>query len=633
MALILLVSALALGAALTHWIRIPLYPFEAVALTVVLGLFCWTWLAFLLALVLPYSGALPLAVLAGLGAGVALRYSLRARPPRWRPLEGGRRAWIGWGAATAATVLLLGRLFWTHSLTAEPGGIYTGGSTWADFGLHASIITHLAAPDRMPLDLPVASGARLTYPFLIDLTSALLHRGGWSLHASLFVPGVLLALAICQLVIGFSLRLFGSVAAAVGGLALVLFTGTAAGTTAAWQDWRDSGEGLATFLAAPPKDYTVLGDRNGNVTNFVANALLPQRAMLFGAGVGLAVFVLLAAYRQTGALRPLFGAGVLVGLLPMGHAHSFLVGGVLIAALALEQLVLTRRVPWPVVAAGGTALVLAVPQLIWQRANGGTGGRVRLGWMVQPGESIWSFWAVNFGLAGLLFVALPVVLVVRRPWRRHLAWYLPFLAILAVTQVYAFQPFEYDNLKLLYYVYLMAFLLAAWLAVLAYRRSRWTAALLVPLALFVSLPGLLSIGRELRLHDQFASPADVALADWARTRTAPDEVFLGTDRPNVPVATLAGRAVVMGYRGWLFNFSIRYDDRDAAVRAALAGHVDDPAVRRFAPDYLVVGGNEGDGWLVDRAALARLPIAYSNAEWTVYRLTGGVPGGPPAGSS
>jgi hypothetical protein len=188
--------------------------------------------------------------------------------------------------------------------------------------------------------------------------------------------------------------------------------------------------------------------------------------------------------------------------------------------------------------------------------------------------------------------------------------------------VYAFQPFEYDNLKLIYYVYLMVGLFAGFLAVQVYRANSWNLPLLLVVGLVVGIPGLLSITREFELHDQFADSSDVALAAWARTNTRPDAVFIGAERPGAPVATLGGRSVVLGYQGWLFNFNLPYAQREAAVRAALQGHIDDPTVRMFHPDYLAVGSNEDKSWTIDRTSLARLPVAYHNAEWTVYRLTG-----------
>jgi len=587
----------------------------------VVGLFGWTWLAFLAALVLPYRLAVPLTVGVSALAAVALWYPCRRAWPGWRPLEGGRSGWVLWGLTSLGVTALLGTLFWTHSLPADSTGVYTAGATWGDFGLHAAIISHLAVFDRMPMDLPVASGAHLTYPFLVDLLSALYLREGWSLHLSLLLPGVLLALAICQLLLSVSLRLFGHVGAAVSGLVLFLLTGSAAGLPVAYADWRHGGQSLLGFLSHLPRDYTVLSAENGDVTNLVTDALLPQRAILFGFGVALTVLVLLHAARNTGERRYLLLGGVLIGLLPMAHPHTFITCGAVLVAFTVEAVLRQRRVPWSHLAAAGIALALAAPQLAWQQlANGGgTGGRFRLGWMVGGGESIWAFWWTNFGLTGILFITLPLLLL-RPAWRHYLVWYLPFLGILAVTQVYAFQPFEYDNLKMIYYAYLMAGLFAGFLAVQAYRASRWSLVLLLPAALVVAVPGALSLTHEFQMRYQFADTADVALAGWVRANTAPDDVFIGTDRPTEPVATLGGRSIILGYRGWLFNFNLPYAQREAAVSAALQGRVDDPMVRRFAPGYLFVAANEDKSWTIDRNSLARLPVAYHNAEWTVYRL-------------
>lgn len=638
MALILLVSALLLGATIVSWLRLPLYPFEAAALAVVLGLFTWTWVAFLGALVLPYGVAILIAIGVSVAAGISLWATRRLDRPVWRPLEGGRAGWLLWGAATLITTVVLSVLFWTHNLVQDSTGVYSAGSTWADFGLHASFVSHFAQFGRMPMDLPLASGTSMTYPFLVDLLSSFYLRNGWDLHLSLFVPGLLLMLAICQLVIAFSLRLFGHIGAAVGGLALLLLLGTAGGLPTAVTEWQQSGLSVADFLADLPRDYTVLSPENGNVTNVVAHALLPGRSILFGMGVGLAVLILLHAARENRAAaesrdaagesgaagdgrRYLLTAGVLIGLLPLAHPHSFLVSGAVLAALAVDAAVRFRRPPWDHLVAGGIAVVVAAPQLIWQQvANGdGTGGRVRLGWLVQTGESIWAFWWFNFGLMGVLIIALPFVLL-RPVWRQYLVWYLPFLGIFVVTQVYAFQPFEYDNVKLIYWVYLMAGLFAALLAVEAYRARKWAVALVLPVAVAVTIPGMLSFTHEFQLRDQFASNADIALAGWVRSNTAPDDVFIGTDRPNQPVATLAGRPLVMGYRGWLYAWNLPYAERELAVNAALQGRVDDPDLLSFDPEYLVVAMNEDTSFPLDRDALTALPVAYQNDEWMVFQL-------------
>lgn len=554
MGLIYLVSALVLGATLVRRIPMAMYRFEAVAFAVVLGLLAWMWIAFITALVLPYDVSLPLTIVISAVATVALWPG--GNGPERRALEGGRPAWLVWGAATVLTGIGLIRLFWTHSLVRDAEGIWTGGATWGDYGAHASYISHMAAASRLPSDLPIAAGEKITYPFLIDFLSAMYTTGGMSLHNSLFFPGVLLALAICQLLMAVGLRLFGRLSVGVGGMVLTLTMGSAAGAWAAWGDWRESGQGLGAFLGKLPMDYSQVADSNANVTNMVADAFLPQRAILFGIAVGLIILILLHDARERDQRWQLWTVAVLIGLLPMTHAHTFLVGMALLTTVAAEAAWRHRAIPKAYLGPLGLALLLAAPQLIWQQAaNGrGTGGRFRLGWMVQSGESVLGYYWANFGLFGLAFLAVPFVL--RR--HRQLIWFLPMVAIFAVAQIYAFQPFEYDNLKLISWAFVIGGFFVAYLASELVRRHRAWLAAVIPAALLIITPGALSITREFQLRDQFASPADIELADWVAKNTPVDAVFASTDRSNNPVATLAGRRLVLGYRGWLYSYNIPY---------------------------------------------------------------------------
>lgn len=618
MALIYLLSALVLGAALVRRSPFALYRFEAAAAAVVLGLLAWSWLALVTLLVLPYDVALPLVVVACLALSVALWGGGGPERAGRRPLEGGRRSWIVWGVATAVTTPLVARLFWTHSLPQDAEGIWSVNATWADFGLHASLVTDVAAGSRLPEGLPIASGEPLTYPFLIDLLSGLYLQGGMSLHGSLFWPGVLLALAVCQLIISVGLRLFQSIWVGVGGLWLALTCGSFAGLGAAWSDWRASGLGLGEFLTHLPADYSQDDEANAHLTNLLVDAIIPQRSILFGLGVGLIVLTLLVVGRDRGDTMLLWPAAVLVGLLPMAHPHTFVVTSALLATVVAEAAWKARRIPWSHLRPLVLTSVLALPQLIWQQtaAGHGTGGRFRLFWQLQVGESLPAYWWANFGLMGLALIAAPIVL--RRDPR--VLWMLPMLGIWVITQVYAFQPFEYDNLKLIYWVYVVGGLFIAYVAVEVVRRVPELLGVVVALALVVAVPGTLAITRDLTSRYLFAGPADIELADWARTATAPDAVFAAADRPNVPVATLAGRSLVLGYRGWLYNFNIPYDEREAAVRAAFAGRFDDPLLDRFGADYLLVSAAEDPSWGVDPVALAARPVLWTNGTWTVYAL-------------
>ncbi len=615
MALIHLLSALVLGVALVRRAPFPLYRFEAVAAAVVVGLLGWIWLAFVLLLALPYDVALPLVVVAALAVAVAL---WRGPTAGVRPLEGGRSAWVVWGAATTVTSALVARLFWTHSLPREADGIWSVGATWADFGLHSTLVTDFAAGSGLTGDLPIASGERLTYPLLVDLLSGIYLQGGMSLHASLFWPGVLLALAICQLLISVGLRLFGQVWVGVGGLWLALTCGSFAGVGAAWGDWRASGLGLGEFLTDLPADYSQDAESNANLTNLLVDAIIPQRSILLGLGVGLVVWTLLIVARDRGDAVLLWPAAALVGLLPMAHPHTFVVMVALFSTVVVEAAWRARAIPWAHLSPISLIAALALPQLIWQQVanSNGTGGRVRLFWQLQEGESLPAYWWANFGLMGLALLAAPLLL--RRDPR--VLWMLPMLGVWVLTQVYAFQPFEYDNLKLIYWVYVVGGFFIAHLAVELVRRVPLALALVLPVAAVVAVPGVLAITRDLTTRYLFAGPADIELADWARANTSPDAVFAAADRPNVPVATLAGRSLVMGYRGWLYNFNLPYAEREEAVRAALAGRFDDPGLERFGADYVLVSFAEDPYWGTDYDALAAQPVVWSNSTWSVYAV-------------
>ncbi|MEN0012937.1 MAG: hypothetical protein AAGC46_06215 [Solirubrobacteraceae bacterium] len=616
MALIFLLSALLLGTALVRRIPFPLYRFEAVALAVGLGLFGWTWLTFVLELLFPYDLALSIVVTLCVAAFVGL---WRGGKPEWRPLEGGRRSWIVWGIATALTGVMIVTLFWSHNLPQDSQGIWSYAATWGDYGLHASIISHIDAATRLPNDLSVASGEKMTYPFLIDLLSAMYVHGGWSLHSSLFWPGALLALSICQLLISVGLRLFGRISVGVGGLGMALFIGSAAGTWTAWHEWRKSGQGFFDFLGKLPSDYTQLAGPNAHVTNLLTDAMLPQRSFLFGLAVGLAVIVFLHAARERGETKLLWPAALLVGLLPMAHPHTFLVCCALFAGVIAEAGWKKKGLPISTLVPFVAAIVLALPQIIWQQVanHNGSGGHFKWFWMWESGQTVPGYWWANFGLIGIAFLAIPVV------FRKHrqVLWFLPLLLVLAFTQVYSLQPTEYDDLKLIYWVYIVGGFFIAYAVSEAIRRLPVSAVLFAVLGVFVFTPGALSIVHDYQAKYQFASTDDIALADWVGKNTSPDAIFASAEIPNNPVATLAGRRLVMGYSGWLYNFSIDYTARANAVRAALSGNFQDPGLLGYKANYLIVRAAEQNSYYpANQEGLNQHPVAWSNASWTVYAL-------------
>jgi hypothetical protein len=468
----------------------------------------------------------------------------------------------------------------------------------------------------------VAAGAKLTYPFMIDLLSAWFVRGGWSIQWALVIPSLLLVVAFLQLMLAFGIRLFGRLGGAIIGLSTLLLSGSATGFVVALNDRAASHQSWLKFLSMLPQDYTVLTSPNVQVASFVADIILPQRTFVMGLAAFAACIVLLIHQRLRPSASLAWFIGGFIGLLPLVHAHTFVV--IVLIALSLAAHDIYKKTSgynnWFKLL--GTTALIALPQIIWQSlANGtGTGGHLALGWVISPGESFISFWINNYGLAGLLIVGLSLTLVISKTLRKYLVWYAPLVFVFIAANIYSLQPFPYDNLKLILYVYLMTFIGMGYGVIWLTKRFRMAILPVGLLLIVMSLSGSLAILREFQHQDNFASLDDIALAAWVTHNTTAEDVFLTTDKPNQPVATLGGRTIVMGYRGWLYNYHLDYEPRLSEVQNALNGRVGIQNI--YHAQYLVVAAQESADWTVDRPVLdSRYISSYSNPSWTVYRLT------------
>ena len=661
-AALLFVAALLAGLA---WARLmpgrPTRP-EWVASGGVAGLLGGAWLSWLTVLVggggFAVLVAPPLLLgLAGLGV-----WRARAGAPALRPVP--RGLWRWWLGTTVPLSALLGYLASTHFLRPLPGGVWTSaGSTWGDLPLHASLAARFAQQSRFEWGFPLLAGAPMTYPFLPDLWSGLLHRGGASLRWALLAPTLVLLLALVQLLFFVGWRATRRRGGAALCSLLVLFDGGVAGLPISWRELQASGLPPLDFLRTMKHDFAHVPAINLRFSNLVCDALLPQRGMLAGMGALLVAVLLLRGtwererVRKASRRSPLAGslvaAGVLLGLLPFVHVHTFLVLAGVMAWMAVARW--RQDVGWGVRGgerdrgggregggsglrqrgrggargwgvALGLGLLLAAPQLGWQlgHANTRSFSHWHLGWMTEPGESPWAFWLRNLGIL-LPFLATSPWWLHRWPargfWLHLLA---PCLALFAVANLYLFQPHAYDNLKLLFYAYLAVALGSARLLASWWRRRRMLRPLAAACVLLATGGGVLSLAREATLRWPLLDGDEVALGMTLRHRTPADSRFLTGDRHNHPVPMVAGRRIVLGYRGWLWTYGFDTGAVLEDVEAIYRGAATAPALlRRYGVDYVVVGPPERQAFSVDEAFFAaRYPLLLARGGYHVYSVGG-----------
>lgn len=547
---------------------------------------------------------------------------------------GGRasRFWLGLGAA----LLGWGGWFvwiWPRMFFERADGLVAGWRTvWADWAAHLAYAEVFAqrAPRDWLTSHPLHATAPFDYPFLADALSGLLMRAGLDRVDAFVWPSLLASLLLVALLQAFYARWLES--AGRGLVAVTLFfTNGGTGFLLWLQDVRQGGLGF------PAREYTWLPERHIEWINVVSSELLPQRGLLLGLPLALAVLLVLLRWRDAGfagasRLR-LAGLGLGASLLLLTHAHSFLALAWICAWLLLFDLRHARA--WL-----GFALATAAPAALWAwLCYGGVASRGFVswlpGWLANPDGPhpmpVWRFLWLNWGV----FVPLAAVAVLRlrgprQPGLREpLVW--AGVTLFGACMLVRFQPNAWDNTKLFTWAHLLlAAPVAAYLATLWQRRGVLGPALALLLFAFASASGFLElwrIGGGERVAVRMWSREEIALADAFRDLAPPDALVLCSDHHHHWVAPLAGRRVLLGYRGWLASYGVDTAALEDDV-ARMLQRGDRALLERYGVDFVVIGATERESFAARESAFrGRWPLVLEGAGHRVYDVR--APGGSP----
>ncbi len=517
-------------------------------------------------------------------------------------------------------------LMLSHTLREAPGGLYTGQFGWGDMPMHLGFITSIAVQETFPPEYSILPGARLCYPFLCDSVSSSLYLLGTPLRWAYMIPAFF---ALLQVFCGFYLlshtmlrRSLSALLAFVffffnGGLGMIYFTGEYT---------------LKELLTLFYKTPTNLSDKSIRWVNVIADMLLPQRATLFGWAMLFAILLLLfrAVFRRE---RELFlPAGVLGGLLPMIHTHSYLALGLVAACwlvCSAKRDKLSRKWFLSWLGFALPALAFAVPQLLLWTFHSVGGNeqflRFHFDW-VNGGKENWLwFWLKN---VGVLFLLAPVALFFSDAELRAAAS--PSVVIFLLCEWIVFQPNVYDNNKLLYISYVFFCVVSAsFVSDLAGRiRSKAVrAAALALLLILCTNASVFTLAREyvsgtkscaIRLF----SSADAEAARFIRTQTDADSLFLTDANHNNAVAALTGRSIVCGSPSYLFYHGLDYEERLALEQRLLTDSAAFEALRReLGIDYVYLGSYErGLAGSIAPYLEETYPVVFSSGNVSICKI-------------
>ena len=558
-------------------------------------------------------------------SAAALLWLSEVRGGRLRGSRLWRREYAGLVVVLVPAALVYWRLFSAHMLArGADGALYSGGNSWYDMALHAALTSSFLYGENFPPVYTPLAPEPLLYPFLPDFLTAALMSLGAGMHVSLVSTAVPLALALTTILYSLAWRVARTQSGAVAAALLFLLNG-GLGFLELFADWRRSGKGFLLFWATLEENYANVWARGLHWTNLVADTLLPQRASLFGLPAGLMIVTLFAVVWARGAKegttggesrrepderRLLLAAGVLAGLLPFFHTHTYFAVGllsVLLFALRPRRRWLYFWLP---------AALLAAPQLYALMRHTAAGGflHLRPGWMWGGEENFLVYLVRNFG-APLLLVA-PAWWAAPRAWR---TFYLPFAALFAFALAVMVSPNVFDNIKLMHpWHALTSVLVGAWLGRLLARRWWRPAAVLLILVCVAS--GLAALQRESLSRARLFGAEEVAAARHVREQTPPRATFLTAPVFNQPVLCLAGRRVVRGPTGWLWSHGYEFRAREADVRRIYAGAADAlELLRHYGVDYVYLGDAERRELKADATFFDRnFPALYRAEGVAVY---------------
>ena len=255
-------------------------------------------------------------------------------------------------------------------------------------------------------------------------------------------------------------------------------------------------------------------------------------------------------------------AGVLTGMLPLFHTHTYIAVGLVSIVLFLFKPSRAWLAFW------APALLLAAPQLLTLAGHARGSGIVRIffGWLGHDDSFFPLYLLRNFGLP--LLLAIPAWWAAPRAWRR---FYLAFLLLLGFGFTVVFSPNLYDNGKIIYYWHAVnSVLVATWLIKLATEHKQ--RALVVLLALLSIATALIVFHSETIASKRSFTDEELAAAAFVREHTAPQALVLSAPALNSPILCLTGRPVLRGATAWLWSHGYEFPRARKRRAQNLCGH-------------------------------------------------------------
>ncbi|MBI2337803.1 hypothetical protein HYU95_01335 [Candidatus Daviesbacteria bacterium] len=623
----LLISFL-LGAIVTKRVSLEIPGFSRLFFTLILGIILFTSINYFSSLLFSF----PKGIIVGQGSIIALLlfYLLYYYKPDFKDLFPFRDLLQQKLLLVCIGIIgiILIALFHTHIIRNIEGDLYTGESTFGDLPFHLSTISQIAYGLQFPPDEPMYARYPLVYPYFINFFSAILVYEGWSPRLSIIIPGLILSVSLLGLIYDFAFNLTKNSLKSFLTVIFYFFNG-GLGFYFFLKDYSFNITSILYALsqASSLKEYSHLFEQNIQWGNFLSRMIVPERSLLFGIPAGIIILRLLF-FRGTDKLASIFDlilAAFLISLMPLLHTHTVLAMMVILPVLAL--LTIDKR-HWKnqltrYFFVASLAVIFAIPHipLFLNHLNKSESFfKLHLWWMAKPDESVLWFWFKNT----YLFIPISLIILIFSKISNKNIRTLQLITfiLLIIINVALFSPFDWDNVKFLFWAGLFFAIGAASFFGFLLQKNHWyiRVATIVIVITMIST-ALLSIWREIYYKNVLFSKEAVSVSQQLIKTTPPNSLLLTYKIHNSPVSNLAGRSIMMGYPGLLWVHGIKYQDREKEINDIYAGSADaKDLIEKYGIDYAVIESYNPQDMFINKSFFEQYPVELKTQNYTIYKL-------------
>ncbi|KKR46667.1 MAG: hypothetical protein UU22_C0014G0006 [Parcubacteria group bacterium GW2011_GWA2_40_8] len=511
------------------------------------------------------------------------------------------------------TVLIFLTLFLliSQSLVQKPdGSLLIGRGAAVDTPYHLSQVTRIGLTEKWDFEEPNFSGEFIKYPYFINLLSGFILKLGSPLVFAFHAPIMLLVVSSIFLLVSFFRFLGLSKNIIIFAVLVTLFGG---------------GLGYISYLQGVIDSLPLRHSAPYPMQNIAYPAMVPLFFMVQRTFVlGFVLFILSMRSFLEGLknnnLIAFVWSGIIIGLLPLAHTHSFIAASLVVGAMLTYLLVRQDKLFFN--AARGFiffAVPLAIPSmgalLLLPKYLLGNIFSLRLGWMTttlpnNAGLNLPSADAVKFlpwlrymwtNFGPLILMPFAILTVFKKlPLKKELVFLsLGALSLWAAPNIFQFQIWDFDTNK--FFAYAILFSVAALgVAIESLNKNKKLATGALIAAIIVSLPsGLISSFNILERGGEggfvMFDKDQSNMVAWIRSNTDEDDVFLSSAAildPNSiqnPVVIAAGRKATMGFSTWLFTHGIDFSERSEIIKLFFNNPENAKAeLEQIPADYLLV---------------------------------------------